>query len=257
MRRLVVCLAALAGIVSAAPAAADPAAVAAAVAHPDRIEQDTAMDESRRPVPVLEFLQLENGDRVLDVMAGGGYYTELMARAVGLDGHVVAHNPPGLVERFSLDPVFERRGVGAGRLPNVELLTVPFADVDLEPASFDFALLHLVMHDLWFEREPDLPRTDPAAFLAELYSGMKPGGIVGVVDHVGLDSTDPRGEVARNHRIAPQVIRAAMETAGFVLDGESAILRNPEDSHELSVFDRAIRGNTDRIVYRFRRPAGE
>ncbi|MCA1748276.1 MAG: class I SAM-dependent methyltransferase [Parasphingopyxis sp.] len=236
---------------------AEPAAVEAAVANADRSEPDTAMDESRQPAAVLQFLGLEEGDRVLDVMAGGGYYTELMARAVGPEGHVVGQNPPGVVEAYSLGPVFERRGYGAERLPNAERLDVEFADAAFEPNSFDFALFHMVLHDLWHENPPALPRTEPADFLAALYTGMKPGGIVGVVDHVGTDAADPRGEVGRLHRIDPQVVRAAMEEAGFVHEEESDLLRNPEDTHEVNVFDPAIRGRTDRFVYRFRKPPEE
>lgn len=236
---------------------AEPADVATAVAQADRSERDTALDESRQPAAVLAFLGLETGDHVLDVMAGGGYYTELMARAVGPEGHVVGHNPPGIVEAFSLGPVFEMRGYGAERLPNAEAMSAEFAEADFEPNSFDFALFHMVLHDMWHENPPRLPRTDPAIFLAELFEAMKPGGIVGVVDHVGTDAEDPRGEVARLHRIDPGVVRTAMEAAGFVLEEESDMLRNAEDTHELNVFDEAIRGSTDRFVYRFRKPAAE
>ena len=85
-------------------------------------------------------------------------------------------------------------------------------------------------------------------------TGNVPGGVVGIVDHVGIEGADPAEETARAHRIDPAVIRSMMTDAGFVLDGEADFLRNPEDDHQMNVFDPEIRGNTDRIVYRFRKP---
>ena len=83
---------------------------------------------------------------------------------------------------------------------------------------------------------------------------MKPGGTVGVVDHVAAPGGDTREVVAKLHRIDPAVVRADFERAGFLFDGESALLRNPADDHAKLVFDPAVRGKTDRIVYRFRKP---
>lgn len=237
----------------ATPALAEPAAVAAAVANSDRGEADTALDESREPVRVLEFLGLESGDVALDIFAGGGYYSELMARAVGPDGFVLAQNPPSAIERFELAPVYAQRGFGE-RIANAAQFKLAFDDFVLPPESIDFALFHMVFHDLWFVQEPQLPAIDRDRFLSRLYQSMRLGGIVGIVDHVGHAGMDPAEEVAARHRIDPAVIRTAMEDAGFVLEEESDILRNPEDDHETSVFDPAIRGHTDRIVYRFRKP---
>jgi predicted methyltransferase len=253
MRRTLTALGAAALLLTGAPAAAAPADVAGAVANPDRSGFDTGLDEARQPVRVLEFLGLERGDDAIDMLAGSGYYTEIMARAVGPEGHVIGHNPPGVIDRFNLGPVFAARDYG-GRIANAEELNVIFGELELEPESLDFALFHIVMHDMWFERVPDLPRVEPATVLAELYAAMRPGGVVGVVDHVGTDAANPRDEVARLHRISPDIVRAAMAEAGFVFDGESDMFRNPEDDHRLNVFDPAIRGRTDRIVYRFVKP---
>jgi predicted methyltransferase len=83
---------------------------------------------------------------------------------------------------------------------------------------------------------------------------VKPGGIVGVVDHVAAAGGDTRQVVDKLHRIDPAVIRADFEQAGFVLDGESDLLRNSGDDHSKLVFDPSVRGKTDRVVYRFRKP---
>lgn len=90
--------------------------------------------------------------------------------------------------------------------------------------------------------------------MAALYAGMRPGGVVGVIDHVGMGE-DTRDLVERLHRIDPATVRADFERAGFVLEAEGDFLRNPADDHLKNVFDPAIRGETDRFVMKFRKPA--
>jgi predicted methyltransferase len=240
-----------------AAAWAVPADIDGALASPDRSEADREQDEQRRAAETLRFFGLEQGDSVFDYLTVSGYYSELMARAVGPDGMVLAHNPPRFIGE-ELRAGIEARGYGT-RLPNTMSYEYEVDDIDFEPDSLDFALFATVFHDFWYRQSEDGPpiSTDPAAFLAELYEGMKPGGIVGIVDHVGLSDTDPEEEMERAHRIDPAAIRSMMEAAGFVFDGEDDFLRNPEDDHTLSVFDPAIRGHTDRIVYRFRKPGDD
>lgn len=82
---------------------------------------------------------------------------------------------------------------------------------------------------------------------------MKPGGIVGIIDHVGLPG-DTRDIVNKLHRIDPAVVRADFEKAGFVLEGSSDLLRNADDDHSKLVFDPTLRGKSDRFVFKFRKP---
>jgi predicted methyltransferase len=96
---------------------------------------------------------------------------------------------------------------------------------------------------------------DPAAFLATLHASVKPGGVVAVIDHVADPGGDTREVVEKLHRIDPAVLRADFERAGFRFEAESNLLRNPGDDHKKLVFDPAVRGKTDRVMYRFRRPA--
>ena len=230
---------------------AAPADVAAAVATAGRPAEATKLDESRKPAEVLAFLGLEQGDRVLDLFTGGGYYAEIMAKAVGPQGAVVAWEPANFV-----DDVGTRNFEALqGRAPNVDLLVSPADALSLPERSFDFVLMHMIYHDLYWESaEYKFPRVDPDAALAEVFAAVKPGGTVGVVDHVAAPGGDTREVVAKLHRIDPAVVRADFERAGFVFDGESALLRNPADDHAKLVFDPTVRGKTDRIVYRFRKP---
>jgi predicted methyltransferase len=114
--------------------------------------------------------------------------------------------------------------------------------------------MHLVYHDLYWESAKyKVPRVDPSAFLKSLYAATKPGGIVGVIDHVGA-AGDTRAVVDTLHRIDPAVIKADFKAAGFVLEAESPLLRAAGDDIAKLVFDPAVRGKTDRVVYRFRKP---
>ncbi|BBE32981.1 I78 family peptidase inhibitor [Sphingosinicella microcystinivorans] len=254
MKSKTLVLLAAALLMPALPVQAAPAAITAAVAAKDRPADEMKLDESRKPAEVLKFLGLERGDRVFDFLAGNGYYTEIMARAVGPKGAVVAWNPPRLVSNDKSKAAWTDL---RARAKNASAFAVPLPNLALAPTSFDFALLHLVYHDTYWESaEYDFPRAEPADVLAKLYSAMKPGGVVGVIDHVGPAGVDTRAEVDKTHRIDPAVIRADFERAGFAFEGESDVLRTPGDDLAKSVFDPAVRGKTDRVVYKFVKPDG-
>lgn len=240
-------------LLAAAPpaAVAAPANVAAAVAAKARPPEAVALDESRKPAEVLRFLGLQRGDRALDLFTGTGYYSEIMARAVGPRGTVVAWEPTN----FYNEEAKKSWAALRGRVPNARLMVATAADLAFAPDTFDFVMLHLNYHDTYWEStQYGFPRMDPGAFVAKLYAATRPGGIVGVIDHVAEPGGDIRGVADRLHRIDPAIIRADFERAGFVLDGESDLLRNPADDHSKLVFDPEIRGKTDRVVYRFRKP---
>lgn len=246
--------AAFAILFAAAPAAARYADVAAAVAAASRPAADRARDAGRKPAAILEFARVETGDAVLDWMAGDGYYSELLAVAVGAKGRVTAHNPPGFAAATAA--VWAQR---TARNPNIELLTGGFADVALPPASYDLMVAHLVYHDLyWTSAKYGLSRVEPRAVLRRIWRAMRPEATIIVVDHVGRPG-DPRAEVERAHRIAPSTIKADFAEAGFVLLAESRALRDATDDGSRSVFDPSVQGRTDRVIYRFgkgRAPSG-
>jgi predicted methyltransferase len=190
---------------------------------------------------------LKKGMHAIDVLTGSGYYAEIMAQAVGPKGSVVAWEPQAFADRAKdkLDPLLARES-------NVKLATDFRASTT--PNTYDFAMIHLNYHDFYWESEKfKVPRTDPNQVLAALYAAMKPGGIVAVVDHVG-PAGDTRAIVDKLHRIDPETVKADFQRAGFVLDGQSDMLRMPDDDHTKNVFDPAIRGKTDRFVFRFKKP---
>jgi predicted methyltransferase len=229
------------------------ATIREAVAHPDRPTDDRARDASSKPVEVLEFFGIRPGMVVLDLNAATGWYTEVLARVVGPTGRVLAHNHPGARTTLAAED-FERR-YGRNRLPNVEQVFAGHNELELVPASLDAVLMSMVYHDTyWYSPDVAWGPVDRPALLADLYAALKPGGIVGVVDHHAAAGSDPAATVHGQHRIDSAVVRRDFVAAGFELAAESDVLRNPLDDYSRSVFDPALLGRTDRFVMRFRRP---
>ena len=253
-RRLLLALAVSAVLPFAAASAAPsraPADTVAAVAAPGRPAESTALDAGRRPAEVLTFGGLRRGDRALDLYTDSAYYGEIMARAVGPTGSVFGWQPT----EFTQDSTRADLNGVAQRSPNFRVVFTPANGFTLPTAAFDFAMIHLNYHDTYYTNERRHYAMDPEGFLRTVFQSIKPGGTIVVVDHVANPGGDTRAVVEALHRIDPAVLRADFERAGFVFDGESDVLRVPADDHSKNVFDPSIRGNTDRVVYRFRRPA--
>ena len=245
-------LAALLATAMPAAAWAEPADVAASVAATSaRSEANVKLDESRKPAQLLTFLGLEKGMKVADMFGINQYWSEIIAPAVGPDGSVVVWEPTQFANPKRLATFAEF----TARQPNVVLTYSPFETPVLSQGAFDFMLINLDYHDVYWESaENKVVKMDPDAWLRSVYAAMKPGGIVGVVDHVANAGGDTREVVNKLHRIDPAVVKADFERAGFTLEASSDLLANPADDHSLLVFDQAIRGKTDRFVYKFRKP---
>jgi predicted methyltransferase len=217
----------------------------------NRAADAVALDAGRHPAEVLAASGIKKGDHVLDVMAGAGYYSELIARQVGAKGHVIALEPPGFL---SSEKAQAGWAAMIARNPNIELLKALPGDAVL-PSGIDVAFFHLTYHDLYWESEKfAFPRLDPAAFDAKLFKAMKKGGIVIVIDHVGAPGIDPRVETDKVHRIDPAVVRSDFEKAGFRFIDALPILKTPGDNPATLVFDESVRGKTDRFYFRFKKP---
>lgn len=253
MRKTVLLMmaAALAIPAAAKAPARGPADVAAALADPGRPKDRVDLDSVRKPVEVLGFMGLRKGDHVLDYFTGTGYYAEIMADAVGPQGRVVGWNSAAFNERAkeALDGIAKRHS-------NFSYYGTPATAIAFAPESFDFALLHLVYHDAYWESaQYKVPRIDPNSVVQAIWNAVKPGGTVAIIDHVATPGGDTREVVEKLHRIDPATVRADFERAGFVLEAQSDLLRVPTDDHSKNVFDPSIRGRTDRFMYRFRKPA--
>ena len=232
--------------------AADRAALDAAFASPDRPAADREQDQRRHAREVLAFLGVKPGWRVLDAFSAGGYNTELLARAVGVKGQVIAYNNPPYA-KFAAKGITER--YKGERLGNVRQVTAEVDQLELAPASLDAALFVMSYHDAyWRPADGGFDRTNPQQLLAKLHDALKPGGVIVVQDHVAKPGGDPAVDADKLHRIDPALVRRDFEKAGFTFDGSSDVLAHPDDDHTRLVFDETIRGKTDQFVYRFRKP---
>lgn len=228
--------------------------IAAAIASDARLPSDTEEDSWRKPDVLLAFLAPRPGMRVLDVFAGGGYYSELLARVVGRDGTVIAYNNAPYAA-FAGAQLETRHA--SGRLPNVKQLVAETGELAFEPGELDAALFVISYHDLyWRPTDGSWPETDARDLLRRLHVALKPGGVVVVQDHVADPGGDTTEVVGRLHRIDPQIVRADFAAAGFELTEESRAFANPQDDHSLPVFDESVRRRTDQFLFRFVKPGG-
>lgn len=234
-----------------ADAGADTSVYADALAVSTRLEADYERDATRKPAEVLAFFDIEPGMVVLDMFSGGGYYSELLAHVVGPDGHVDAHSNQAYLN-FVGDEFTARHA--DGRLPNVDVLMAENNELDLEANRYDAITMILSYHDLYYA-DPDRgwPAFDVPKLLAELYEGLKPGGTLGVVDHMAAPGS-PSDSGTTVHRIDAAIVVDELTAAGFELVDESDVLRNPDDDLDKNVFDESVRGHTDRFVLRFKKP---
>ena len=229
-------------------AAMKPIDYAAMLADPLRTDDMRKLDEGRMPAAVLEFTGVKPGQIVFDFIPGGGYYSLLLARAVGPTGKVLAANPPGENDAKAWEPF-------AGKIPQLHVMVMEIAAMQFAPRSLDLIFTNLNFHDLYWESDKyHFPRVDVPKALAGWFTAVKPGGHVVIIDHAGPAGGDPREVANRLHRIDPERVKADMAAAGFVLESESSVLHRSEDDHTTLVFDPAVRGKTDRFMLKFRRP---
>ena len=225
--------------------------IEAAVNNPSRRKSDRGQDDQRRAEAVLAFFGINRGMTVLDLYSGGGYYTEILSYLVGDAGRVVAHNNKPYLS-YAKDELAGR--YDENRLPNVEQLIAENNELELAPQSFDAVLMIKAYHDLYYvDEDAGWTKVDIPKFLAEIYAALKPGGVLGIVDHNAVAGS-PGSTGGTLHRIDPALIKRDVTAAGFTYAGESSVLRNPEDDLTQTVFADALRDKTDRSVIRFWKP---
>lgn len=228
---------ALLSAAGAVPAMAASPDFAALIAASDRSEADRKTDERRNPVQLLAFTAVETGMTVLDVGAGGGYSTELMARSVGPTGKVFGQNAQER-ERF-----VERLKTPA--MKNVVPLVQPFDDPVPADTQVDLITFFFVYHDVTF-----MP-VDRAAMNRKLFQALKPGGHLIIADH-SAKAGDGTSVGKSLHRIEEAALRKEVEAAGFKLVGSGDFLRNPEDKRDVTVSKSPVR--VDEFVLKFQKP---
>lgn len=232
--------------------------ISALLTHPERPVEDAKRDKARSPEKVLAFTRVAKGHHVLDIFAGGGWYSELFSHAVGEQGKVYLQNDE-VIWRFAEEPLNTR--TKDNRLKNIERFdNMAIVDITVPDASLDIIFTALNYHDLFFTeftRDGVVNKVredvvDYKAALKRLKRALKPDGIFIIIDHSapygsGYDAANSE------HRIDPNIVKFQLHEAGFKLIEEAYFLRNPEDDLSINVFDAAIRGKTDRFVYKFQK----
>ena len=217
----------------------DTAQLARAMQNNSRPAADLERDQNRNAPEVLAFLGLEEGMTALDLIAIGGWYTEVLSYAVGTSGEVIMQNNPGRGIDNNIELItdrLDRRSNIAHHIGSVS---------ELANNSVDFALTALNFHDV-YNRSSD----EAHERFTEVFNVLKPGGIFGVIDHEGTSGADN----ATLHRIAFDDAVKSITSMGFALTGVSDLLENPSDDHTLGPFDPSLERNTDRFVLRFIKP---
>jgi predicted methyltransferase len=226
----------------ATPPANDPAAMPGrntqVIASPSRTEQDRKIDAARHPAEFLAFAQARPGMKVLDVSAGAGYTSQLLALAVLPGGIVYAQTPrasPALTKRLADHPQSD-----------LVLVERPFDDpVPGDAPPLDLVTIVNNYHDISY-----LP-IDRAKMNSRIFAALKPGGHYVVIDHAARSGTGT-SDGKTLHRIDEAVVRHELAQAGFVLDAEGDFLRNPSDARDQPSVGSAV--PTDRFALRFVKP---
>jgi predicted methyltransferase len=212
-----------------------------ALASPARPAEDKERDAVRKPIETVQFLGIKTGQTVIDVIAVGGWFTEVLSAAVGPSGKVLAQNPDFFVQREGFVAAEKTRH---DRLGNVQAVHGELAAAGIVGQA-DAALTALNMHDIY-----NGPGGEAAAVaLAKgVYDALKPGGVFGVIDHVGIAGQNN----ASFHRLQLSQAKDVLTKAGFTIEAESNILANPADDHTKGVRDMAR--HTDQFLIRARKP---
>ena len=221
-------------------------AVSAALADPARPEADRNRDAARKPAEVLAFAGVKPGDKVGELIPGGGYFTRVLSKLVGPSGKVYAITPHMPAPRAEQVQALQAL---AQAYPNVTVINTNLSQLN-PPEKLDVVWTSENYHDFAI---PMFGSLDRAAVNKAIFNALKPGGVYYVEDHAAAAGAGDVGGTL--HRIDPAIVRREVEAAGFRFDGQSNALAQPSDPKTAIVFDPGIRGKTDKFVMRFRKPA--
>lgn len=235
---------ALSGPAFAQQTTAQPsAAIMAATSDAARPAADKERDANRKPAEMLAFAEVQAGDKIGELMPGGGYFTRIFSKAVGPAGKVYAFAGPPRPDR---PPTLDALLKDKANYPNLQVVETDFVTLK-SPEPLDVVWTSQNYHDLHNPgRNVDITKANKAVFDA-----LKPGGVYIVLDHQSAPGVDFSADL---HRIDVAKVKSEILAAGFQFVGESNAVRNSADPKDKTVFDPAIRGKTDQFVLKFRKP---
>lgn len=231
---------------SVASAQTAPDAYEAALASPIRTAADVARDQARHAAETLAFAEVKPGQKIADMIIGGGYFTRLFSAAVGPEGHVTAWQP---AEFIGFQASYGEALAAAAALDNADAISSPLGAPEW-PEGLDLVFTAQNYHDLHLKPFA----TDTAARVnAAAFKALKPNGLYVIIDHDAAAGAGPDAPDSL-HRIDVDQVKREVGAAGFVLDGESDLLARADDPRTANVFDPSIRGRTSQFMLRFRKP---
>jgi predicted methyltransferase len=217
----------------------------AAVAAPHRSAADIRRDALDHPADLLRLAGIKPGMQVADMLAGDGYFSELLGNVVGARGHVLMINNTSFDKWSDGD---RQKRLADNRLPNVEYRLVDLDHMNLAPASLDAIVLSKVYHDLyWVDTTGIWPKIDTSGVLDQLVKALKPGGVLLLIDHsakVGHGSAD----ASSLHRIEEAYARRDFGKRGMRVIKTTNLLRRADDPREQVSYKEPMIGKTDRFV---------
>ena len=230
-------------VVSAAAQDAKAPDYEAIVASPDRSDADRQTDQRRQPAKMLAFTGVNTGMKVLDMGAGAGYSTELLARAVGPGGAVYAQESAAVMERVK--DKFDIRAQKPA-MKNVAHVVRNYDDpLPPDVSGLDLITFFFAYHDTTY-----MP-VDRAEMNKNMFAALKPGGYLVIADHSARPG-DGTTVGKTLHRIEQSTLRQEIETAGFKLAAEADFLRHPEDPRDAAVFRPQV--PVDEFVLKYLKP---
>jgi len=237
---------------SAQPSAADlivPPSVAAAVNDSGRPEADKQRDADRLPGEIVTFAGMRPGDKVIDLIPGGGYFTRIFSKVVGARGKVYALVPSETLKSRATAADGIKKLAAEPTYGNVEVISMALNEVKV-PVPVDVFWTSLNYHDLI---NPSFGAVNMAIYNKSVFNALKPGGSYIIIDHMAESGSGKR-DTDKLHRIDPAIVKAQVMAAGFLFLGESTVLAHPGDDHKGKVFDANVQGKTDQFLLKFRRP---
>lgn len=226
-----------------------PAGIADAVSDAGRPEADKARDADRHPAESVAYAGIKPGDKVIDLIPGGGYFTRIFSKAVGEKGKVYTLTPDEMLKMRATMADGVKKIAAEPGYGNIEVISSPINEVKA-PEKVDVVWTSLNYHDM---HNPMLGPANMAAYNKSVFNILKPGGIYIVIDHAAAKGSGAR-DTEILHRIDAEAVKAEVTGVGFQLVGESNILAHPADDHTGKVFDSGVRGKTDQFLLKFKKP---
>jgi predicted methyltransferase len=222
-------------------------AINAAVGDASRTERDTQRDINRKPADVLTFAGVKPGDKVGELLPGGGYFTKLLCKVVGDKGHVYTMSVIPVIKLDRPPPDVPPSPPGSTPCTNITADSKLAAEMSL-PAGLDLVWTSENYHDL---HNPMFGPADMTTFNKAIFAALKPGGVFIVEDHAAESGSGAR-DTGTLHRIDAELVKQEVVSAGFKFESASDVLHNADDPHTAKVFE--LKGRSDKFLLKFRKP---